>query len=51
MRFWKGTSSVALISSLAVTIWSGQGKTMNTQGGDPELAKKILRFAPTVLDC
>ncbi len=49
MRFWKKTASVALIVGLAVTICSGQRKGKQEGVGDPELAKKIRRFSPTVL--
>src|SRR6266498_1220522 len=49
MSLWKETASLALMLCLAVTIFSGQSKRKQTEAGDPELANKIRRFAPTVL--
>ncbi|MCM3869880.1 MAG: hypothetical protein ND895_04135 [Pyrinomonadaceae bacterium] len=49
MRLWKETAALVLIVSLAMTISSGQGKSKQMEAGDPELAKKTRRFAPTEL--
>ncbi|MGH9966244.1 MAG: dipeptidyl-peptidase 3 family protein [Pyrinomonadaceae bacterium] len=49
MRFWKETAVVVLMLNLAVTIVSSPTKSQKATAGDPELAKKIRRFAPTVL--
>ncbi len=50
MRFWKETVSLALLLvGLPLAISSGQRKSKQMEAGDPELAKKIRRFAPTVL--
>ena len=43
----RNTLSIALVLTLMATIFSGQKK--NEATGDPELAKKISRFSPTVL--
>jgi hypothetical protein len=47
MRFWKRIVSLALVLSLHWTIVISQNKSR--QADDPELAKKIRRFSPTVL--
>ncbi len=47
MRFWKRTVFLALVLSLPWTIAISQTKPR--QAGDPELARKIRRFSPTVL--
>lgn len=50
MRFWKETVSFALLLvSLPLAISSGQRKGKQMEVGDPELAKKVRRFSPTVL--
>lgn len=49
MRLWKETISFALLLSLPLTIVSGQKRRNLRAVGDPELAGKIRRFAPTVL--
>ncbi len=49
MRLWKETVALLLILTVAITISSGQGKSKQMEAGDPELAKKIRRFAPTEL--
>ena len=48
MRFPKILASLLLVVSLAMTILSQQ-KPRRKPTGDPELAKKIARFSPTVL--
>jgi len=40
---------LSIISMLMATSFRGQNKNNQTAGGDPELEKKIRRFAPTVL--
>lgn len=50
MRFWKETVSFALLLvSLPLAISSGQRKGKQMEVGNPELAKKVRRFSPTVL--
>ena len=47
MGFWRRTVSLALVLGFLWTMVSSQTKTR--QAGDPELAKKIGRFSPTIL--
>ena len=47
MGFWKRTVSLALVVGFLWTIVSSQTKPR--QASDPELAKKIRRFSPTIL--
>lgn len=49
MRFWKETISLALLLGLPLAIFSGQKRRNPKATGDPELARKIRRFSPTVL--
>jgi hypothetical protein len=50
MRFWKETVALALLLvGLPWAISNGQRKSKQIEGGDPEFAKKIRRFSPTVL--
>lgn len=50
MRFWKETVSlVLLLVGLPLVIASGQRKDKQMESVNPELAKKIRRFSPTVL--
>src|SRR5438552_2616135 len=48
MKFWK-VVSFALMLSFALAISGNQRRQSQDMVGDPELAKKIRRFAPTVL--
>ena len=48
MKFWK-VVSVTLVLSFALAIAGSQRRQSQDMVGDPELAKKIRRFAPTVL--
>jgi len=49
MSYGKALISFLLLLSFAMTNFSTQEKTGKKVAGDPELAKKIARFAPTTL--
>jgi hypothetical protein len=49
VRFWKQTVALTLMLVFTVAISGNQIMRAQKSAGDPELAKKIRRFAPTVL--
>ena len=49
MRFCERTVSVVIVLVLNMTFVSSQTKPKPAASGDPELARKIARFSPTVL--
>lgn len=49
MNFWRETAALSVMLSLIVPFANSQTKNQKTTAGDPALAKKIRRFAPTVL--
>jgi hypothetical protein len=49
MTVFKKSVSLLLVLGVTMTVGNGQTKRAATGAGDPELAKKIARFAPTVM--
>src|SRR6266487_3747578 len=49
MSLWKQTLALTLVSTLTVVISGNQNRGNQAAEGDPDLAKKIRRFAPTTL--
>lgn len=49
MKFWTKAITITVLLSFAPLISGSQKRRSQKAAGDPELAKKISRFAPTVL--